>query len=98
MAGADRPPVSIGSCVGDSNAACSSPTNHVKGFSTARLEKSNSSETSSETTEERETSMIPAEIDMVIIKITKNTDLRVFCVDARDRAGWPMIKLTDSLF
>ena len=98
MAGAERPPVIIGSCVGDSNAACPSSPNHVKGFSTAKLEKSNSSETSSEATGERETSMIPAEIDMVIIKITKNTDLRVFFVDARDRAGWPMIKLTESIF
>ena len=87
MAGAERPPVSIGSWAGDSNAACSSSPNQVKGFSTERLEKSNSSDTSSETAGERDTSMIPAEIDMVIIKTTRNTDLKVFCADARDRAG-----------
>ncbi len=28
--------------------------------------------------------MMPADNDMVIIKATRNTDLKVFCADARD--------------
>lgn len=78
MVGAERPPVNMGSWEGDFNSACSSLPNHVKGFSTERLDRSNASEASSETAGERETSMIPAEIDMVIIKTTRNTDFAVF--------------------
>ena len=84
MVGADRPPVIIASWAGSVSFAGCSPSNQVNGFNTAKLERSKPSDGSSETAAGREASMMPADNDMVIIKATRNTDLKVFCADARD--------------
>ena len=100
IAGADRPPVIIGSWFDESNATGGPSSNQLNGFKSERapvmVESSQSCSNPSEDEVDRASSMMPAERDMVIIKATRNNDLNVFCCGAWDSANWPMLRVLHS--
>mgnify|MGYP004025848585 CR=1 FL=1 len=95
MLGAERPLVIIGSWEAAANSGGASSVNHWSKLRSATLEemesvmtvKVNSLELPSKASGARAPRMMPAESDIMTNITTRNTDLKVFCADARDRAG-----------